>query len=255
MSLPAYMNWSGGKDSALALYHALRNPALHVTDLLTSVNAHYDRVSMHGVRVALLEQQAHRIGLPLTKLELPEMPDMAEYEAQMRATLAPLQAKGVQRAIFGDIYLEDLRRYREQQLAGIGLAAEFPLWQRPNAELLREYLELGFRAVVVCVNEKYLDQSFCGRELNADFLRDLPPGVDSCGENGEYHSFVFDAPYFSSPIPFERGEIVRRTYASPASTTCTPAEDPDSPAAAPAPSPFTTGFWYCDLLPVAPTAR
>lgn len=250
MPIPALMNWSGGKDSALALYHALRNPALRVTDLLTSVNAHYGRVSMHGVRVALLEEQARRIGLPLTKLELPEMPDMADYEARMRATLAPLQAKGIQRAIFGDIYLEDLRQYREQQLAGIGLGAEFPLWQRPNAELLREYLGLGFRAVVVCVNEKYLDQSFCGRELNADFLRDLPPGVDSCGENGEYHSFVFDAPYFSSPIPFERGDIVRRAYAAPAaSSVCTPDDNAEAP-----PAPFDTGFWYCDLLPVQQAA-
>jgi uncharacterized protein (TIGR00290 family) len=252
MLIPALMNWSGGKDSALALYHALRNPTLHVTDLLTSVNAHYGRVSMHGVRVALLEEQARRIGLPLTKLELPEMPDMADYEARMRATLAPLQARGIRRAIFGDIYLEDLRRYREQQLAGIGLAAEFPLWQRPNADLLREYLDLGFRAVVVCVNEKYLDQSFCGRELNADFLRDLPPGVDSCGENGEYHSFVFDAPYFSGPIPFERGEIVRRTYAAPAaaSSVCPPDDNAET-----APAPFDTGFWYCDLLPAEPVAR
>ncbi|WP_238388023.1 diphthine--ammonia ligase [Hymenobacter sediminis] len=246
MSFPTLMNWSGGKDSALALYHALLDPTLHVTDLLTSVNAHYGRVSMHGVRVALLEAQAQRIGLPLTKLELPEMPDMALYEQQMRATLAPLQAKGIQRAVFGDIYLEDLRHYREQQLAQVGMHAVFPLWQRPNADLLREYLDLGFRAVVVCVNEKYLDASFCGRLLDEDFLRDLPAGVDSCGENGEYHSFVFDAPYFSSPIPFQRGELVRRTYQAPASTTTDAASSED---AAPASSPFVTGFWYCDLLP------
>jgi uncharacterized protein (TIGR00290 family) len=243
------MNWSGGKDSALALYHALRDPRYHVTDLLTSVNAHYQRVSMHGVRVALLEQQAQRIGLPLTKLALPEMPEMADYERLMASTLAPLQARGIQHAFFGDIYLEDLRRYREQQLTQVGMQAVFPLWQRPNADLLREYLDLGFRAVVVCVNEKFLDASFCGRELNADFLRDLPPGVDSCGENGEYHSFVFDAPYFSAPIAFERGEIVRRTYQRPASdtTVCPPtADDADA-----APTPFDTGFWYCDLLPAA----
>ncbi|MCA8831223.1 Dph6-related ATP pyrophosphatase [Hymenobacter pini] len=251
MPTPAVMNWSGGKDSALALYHALRNPALTVTDLLTSVNAHYGRVSMHGVRVELLEAQAGRIGLPLTKLELPEMPDMAEYETRMRATLAPLLAREVQAGIFGDIYLEDLRQYREKQLAQVGLEAIFPLWQRPNAELLHEYLELGFRAVVVCVNEKYLDQSFCGRELDAEFLRDLPPGVDSCGENGEYHSFVYDAPYFSGPIPFERGDIVRRTYAAPtsSSTVCTPDDSAEAQ-----PKPFDTGFWYCDLLPVAETA-
>jgi uncharacterized protein (TIGR00290 family) len=223
------MNWSGGKDSALALYHALRDPNYQVTHLLTSINAHYQRVSMHGVRVALLEAQAQRIGLPLTTLALPESPGMDEYEQLMHAALAPLQAQGVSQAIFGDIYLEDLRVYREQQLARVGLGGIFPLWQRLTDDLLREYLDLGFQAVVVCVNEQHLDASFCGRLLNADFLRDLPPSVDACGENGEYHSFVFDAPYFSSPIPFERGEIVRRTYPAPV------------PGAAEA------GFWYCDL--------
>jgi uncharacterized protein (TIGR00290 family) len=251
MPAPTLMNWSGGKDSALALYHALRDPRYHVTDLLTSVNAHFRRVSMHGVRVALLAQQAQRIGLPLTQLELPETPDMAEYERLMTAALAPLQARGIGHAIFGDIYLADLRHYREQQLARVGMQAVFPLWQRPNADLLREYLDLGFRAVVVCVNEKYLDASFCGRELNADFLRDLPPGVDSCGENGEYHSFVYDAPYFSSPILFERGDIVRRTYQRPAAAaaTCAAAATADDSTALA--DPFATGFWYCDLLPVA----
>jgi uncharacterized protein (TIGR00290 family) len=237
---PALMNWSGGKDSALALYHALQDPGLHVTDLLTSVSQAYQRVSMHGVRVALLERQAERIGLPLTRLELPEMPDMAEYEHRMQTTLAPLQARGITHAIFGDIYLEDLRQYREQQLARIGLEAVFPLWQRPVQELLREYLALGFRAVVVCVNEQYLDRSFCGRLLDEEFLRDLPPGVDPCGENGEYHSFMFDAPYFSQPIAFERGEIVRRTYQVPAGSNGSNNTHPN---------PFDTGFWYCDLLP------
>lgn len=250
MPAPTLMNWSGGKDSALALYHALHDPRYHVTDLLTSVNAQYQRVSMHGVRVALLEQQAQRIGLPLTKLELPEMPGMDDYERLMKAALAPVQARGIQHAIFGDIHLEDLRHYREQQLARVGMQAVFPLWQRPAADLLREYLDLGFRAIVVCVNEKMLDASFCGRELDAEFLRDLPPEVDACGENGEYHSFVYDAPYFSAPIAVERGEQVRRTYAPPAAaqSTCYPPNGPDEAAPA-APDPYATGFWYCDLLP------
>ncbi|MBD2714947.1 diphthine--ammonia ligase [Hymenobacter sp. BT646] len=244
------MNWSGGKDSALALYHALQNPRYHVTDLLTSVNAQYQRVSMHGVRVALLEQQAQRIGLPLTKLELPEMPGMDDYERLMKAALVPLQARGIQHAIFGDIHLEDLRYYREQQLARAGMQAVFPLWQRPTADLLREYLDLGFRAIVVCVNEKMLDASFCGRELDAEFLRDLPPEVDACGENGEYHSFVYDAPYFSAPIAVERGELVHRTYAPPAVAQST-GYQPNGPdeAASATPDPYATGFWYCDLLP------
>lgn len=233
MAFPTLMNWSGGKDSALALYHALRHPDLHVSDLLTSVNAHYGRVSMHGVRVALLQAQAERIGLPLTQLALPELPDMAQYEHLMRATLAPLQARGIRHAVFGDIYLEDLRRYREQQLAQLGIEAIFPLWQRPNADLLREFFSLGFQAVVVCVNEQYLDASFCGRLLDEDFLRDLPSGVDSCGENGEYHSFVFDAPYFSRPIAFQWGELVRRSYPAPAGSGQTAAS-----------------FSYLDLLPL-----
>jgi uncharacterized protein (TIGR00290 family) len=230
MAVPVFMNWSGGKDSALALYHLLGDARYDVVHLLTSVNAHYQRVSMHGVRVALLEAQAARIGQPLTRLELPEAPDMAAYEQQMQATLGPLVAQGITHAAFGDIFLEDLRAYREQQLARLGLQAVFPLWQRPGADILREYLALGFRAIVVCVNEQYLDQSFCGRELDEAFLRDLPASVDPCGENGEYHSFVFEAPYFSAPIAVERGKIVRRTYPAPAGGG-------------------EAAFWYCDLLP------
>lgn len=229
-TVPVLMNWSGGKDSALALYHVLHDARYEVAHLLTSVNAHYQRVSMHGVRVALLEAQAARIGLPLTRLELPEAPDMADYERLMTAALAPSLARGIRHAVFGDIFLEDLRTYREQQLARVGMTGVFPLWQRSSADILREYLALGFRAIIVCVNARYLDESFCGRLLDENFLRDLPPGVDACGENGEYHSFVFDAPYFSSPIPFRKGDVVRRTYPAPAGGG-------------------EAAFWYCDLLP------
>ncbi|WP_223651470.1 adenine nucleotide alpha hydrolase [Hymenobacter psoromatis] len=233
MPTQALLSWSGGKDSALALHYARRDPRFCVAHLLTSVNAHYGRVSMHGVRVALLEAQAARIGLPLTQIRLPEALSMAEYDAAQQATFAGLRAQGVATAFYGDIFLEDLRAYREQQLVRAGLRGEFPLWQRPGAELLRELLDLGFRAIIVCVNERWLDASFCGRLLDADFLRDLPPGVDPCGENGEYHSFVFDAPYFSAPIPFEKGELVRRPYPTPAG----------SPLAGAA-------FWYQDLLSI-----
>jgi len=233
----ALMSWSGGKDSALTLHHALRNPDLNVTHLLTSVNAHYDRVSMHGVRLSLLEAQAERVGLPLTQLRLPEMPSMADYDQELFSTLSGLRQQGVRRAICGDIFLEDLRAYREQQLARVPLQGEFPLWQRGSQELLDEFWGLGFQAIVVCVNDRCLDASFCGRLLDRDFVRDLPPGVDPCGENGEYHSFVFDAPYFSQPIAVERGEMVRRTYQSP--TGNSGGED----------NPFAAGFWFCDLLP------
>lgn len=233
----ALMSWSGGKDSALALHHALRNPDLAVTHLLTSVNAHYDRVSMHGVRLALLEAQAERIGLSLTQLRLPEMPSMADYDQALFATLSGLHQQGVRRAIYGDIFLADLRAYREQQLARVPLQGEFPLWQRSSLEVLEEFWALGFQAIVVCVNDRHLDASFCGRLLDRDFVRDLPPGVDPCGENGEYHSFVFDAPYFSRPIPVVRGEVVRRTYQSPTGSSGG-VDDP-----------FAAGFWFCDLLP------
>ncbi|RZK11577.1 MAG: ATP-binding protein, partial [Hymenobacter sp.] len=181
--------------------------------------------------------QAERIGLPLTQLRLSEMPSMADYDQALMATLTSLHQKGVRHAIYGDIFLADLRAYREQQLARVPLQGEFPLWQRGSMELLYEFWELGFQAIIVCVNDRYLDASFCGRLLDRDFVRDLPPGVDSCGENGEYHSFVFDAPYFSRPIAVVRGEVVRRTYQSPTGNS---GGDND---------PFAAGFWFCDLLP------
>ncbi|WP_213019563.1 MULTISPECIES: adenine nucleotide alpha hydrolase [Hymenobacter] len=237
----ALVSWSGGKDSALALHYALHDPRYRVAHLLTSVNAHYERVSMHGVRVALLEAQASRIGLPLTQIRLPEMPGMAEYDQALLASLATLREAGVTTAVYGDIFLEDLRAYREAQLARAGLRGEFPLWRRASLQILRDFWALGFQAIVVCVNDRYLDASFCGRLLDEDFVRDLPPGVDPCGENGEYHSFVFDAPYFSAPIAFAKGELVRRTYAPAAGAAANPASAADGP--------FAAGFWYCDLLP------
>ncbi|MGI4875810.1 MAG: ATP-binding protein [Janthinobacterium lividum] len=230
----ALMSWSGGKDSALALHYAQHDPRYCVAHLLTSVNAHYERVSMHGVRVELLEAQAQRLGLPLTQLRLPEMPSMADYDQALLATLTGLQQQGVSQVIYGDIFLEDLRAYREQQLAQVPLQGVFPLWQRPSVDVLEEFWAAGFQAIVVCVNDRWLDKSFCGRLLDRDFVRDLPPGVDPCGENGEYHSFVFDAPYFSTPIAFERGELVRRVYQSPGGDAA-------------ADSPFAAGFWYADL--------
>ncbi|WP_262383873.1 adenine nucleotide alpha hydrolase [Hymenobacter lutimineralis] len=225
------MNWSGGKDAALALHCLRQDPDYQVTDLLTSVSAPHQRVAMHGVRVELLAAQARHLGLPFTQLCLPDMPDMAIYESWMRDTLAPLQAQGITHAAFGDIFLEDLRAYRERQLQLVGLQAVFPLWQRPSLELLEEFWQAGFQAIVVCVNEQLLGESFCGRLLDRDFVRDLPPGVDPCGENGEYHSFVFDAPYFPEPIAFRLGERVRRTYPALAQG----AEE--------------VGFWFQDLLP------
>ncbi|KUG07000.1 ATP-binding protein [Solirubrum puertoriconensis] len=239
----AVLSWSGGKDSALCLHHALQNPNLRLTHLLTTLNEHYRRVAMHGVRAELLEAQAERIGLPLVPVWLPEMPSMEVYEQRMSEALGYLATQGISTTVFGDLHLQDLRAYREQQLARVGWQAEFPIWHKPAADVMREFIDLGFRAVVVCVNDQHLDQSFCGRELDEQFLRDLPAGVDPCGENGEYHSFVYDAPYFSQPIAIAPGEQVHRTYR--------PATDPDTAnndCYRNEPNPFSAGFWYQDLL-------
>lgn len=241
----AVLSWSGGKDSALCLHHALRDPGLRLTHLFTTFNEHYRRVAMHGVRAELLEAQAERIGLPLLPIWLPEMPSMEVYEERMSAALHQLAAQHVRTAVFGDLHLQDLRTYREQQLARNGWQAAFPLWHKPAAELLAEFFDLGFKAIVVCVNEQQLDPSFCGRELDRDFIRDLPAGVDVCGENGEYHSFVYDAPFFSAPIAVQRGERLRRTY-QPAPGSRPDAQDD---CFRDRPDPFQAGFWYCDLLP------
>ena len=244
MKQPAIFNWSGGKDSALALYEVLQGGQYEVKTLLTTLSAPYQRISMHGVRAALLDRQAASLGLPCRKLFLPEMPSMAAYEQLMATALEELRGQGATAAVFGDIFLEDLRRYREEQLAKVALEAVFPLWGRPTAALIREFLGLGFKTITTCVNDKYLDQSFVGRVMDEAFLRDLPAHVDPCGENGEFHTFVFDGPLFREPVAFERGEIVHRRYAPP------PA--PDDPARdgadRPDPSPFDAGFWYCDLL-------
>ncbi len=232
----ALMNWSGGKDSALALYHSLLSGRWNVTTLLTSVNEQYGRVSMHGVRTELMATQADRLGIPLTMLRLSGNVSMAEYNVQMQTTLQELEEKGITHSIFGDIFLEDLRLYRETQLQRVNLTGEFPLWKRDTTELIHEFVDLGFRAVLVCVNEKQLSSEFVGRELDLDLLKDLPKTVDPCGENGEYHSFVYDGPIFSSPVSFIKGEVVRRTYTSSSNT-----DQPDGQ--------WDTGFWYQDLLP------
>lgn len=240
--MKTYMNWSGGKDSALALYHAQRQPELEVAALFTSVNAAFDRVSMHGVRRALLEQQARSIGLPLHTAELPEMPGMSDYERIMEARVQELKKQGFAAAIFGDIFLEDLKQYREEQLAKLQMPCLFPLWKRNSLELAHEFIALGFKAIVVCINGARLDKSFCGRILDHHFINELPQDVDPCGENGEYHSFVFDGPIFNQPILFTAGEQTYREYAPPRDEKdqCF-SSTPQQPA----------GFYFQDLVPVS----
>ncbi|MGY3091028.1 uncharacterized protein (TIGR00290 family) [Hymenobacter sp. UYAg731] len=246
MTQSAIFNWSGGKDSALALHKTRQSGHYKVQTLLTTISEPYQRISMHGVRTALLDRQTAALGLPCRKLLLPETPTMAAYEQLMAATMQDLKGAGATAAIFGDIFLADLRQYRENKLAELGLEAVFPLWGVPTAELIREFIGLGFKTITTCVNEKFLDQSFVGRVIDEDFLRDLPANVDPCGENGEFHTFVFDGPLFSQPIPFEKGEIVYRKYTAPAPPP-TDAADYDCAPANSDSSPFDTGFWYCDL--------
>jgi len=238
--MKAYINWSGGKDSSLALYHTLNDKNYSVEKLLTNVSGEYQRISMHGVREELLEQQATAIGIPLQKLVLTDQPSMIEYEEHMMRTMNQLQQERFTHSVFGDIFLEDLKIYRESQLTKVGMTAVFPLWKRNTTELIHEFIDLGFKTIVVCVNEKYLDKSFCGRIITEDFIRDLPENVDVCGENGEFHTFVFDGPIFNNPIAFAKGEIIYRKYAAPKqqSDNCfQPAVVEDY------------GFYFCDLLP------
>ena len=246
MSVPkkALFNWSSGKDSALALYKILRNPDFIIECLLTSVNQQYQRISMHGVRVKLLEAQAKSIGLPLKIMQIPEMPTMEAYDNVMSETLQEFKKQGITHSVFGDIFLEDLRKYRENQLAQIGFEGIFPLWKIPTPDLIQEFISLGFKTIVVCVNERYLDKSFVGRIIDQDFIKDLPENVDVCGENGEFHTFTFDGPLFSNPINFEIGELVYRKYEKPKNENSSDTACDTNTSEA-----FDFGFWYCDLIP------
>jgi uncharacterized protein (TIGR00290 family) len=212
--------WSGGKDSAMAL-HALREAnACSIAALLTTITDEHDRISMHGVRRVLLERQAESIGLPLHPVLIPPQCINATYEQRMREALEEHFERGVRKVAFGDIFLEDLRLYREKNLERVAMRAIFPIWKRDTRELARDFVRQWFRAVAVCVDPRVLDASFVGRELGASFFADLPPGVDACGENGEFHTFVFDGPIFKQPVRCRAGEKVMRD-----------------------------GFYFCDLLP------
>ena len=213
--------WSGGKDSAIALYEVRKGKKYQIAGLLVTISEEYNRVSMHGVPRSLVEQQAGSLGLPLEEVYIPSSSSMQEYESRMRQALTRFQREGVSSAVFGDIFLEEVRKYREDNLAKAGMKGIFPLWGRDTRELVRNFLVLGFRAIVTCVDAKVLDKGFIGRIIDEDFLTELPPGVDPCGENGEFHSFVYDGPIFRQSVGFSVGEIVLR----------------DS-------------FYFCDLIPI-----
>ncbi len=239
--IKAIFNWSGGKDSSLALYHILKDGNFDVTELMTTVNSKYNRISMHGVRNEFLFAQGKSIGIPVKEIRLPEMPTMQEYDETMKKVLSKLKKEKVTHSIFGDIFLEDLRNYRENRLKEVGLKAHFPLWKRNTTELVHEFLDLGFKTVVVCVKSELLSKDFTGRVIDRDFLKDLPKNIDPCGENGEFHTFVFDGPIFKEPIAYNLGEKVFKEYKAPKDkeNTCFSAATKK-----------TAGFHFCDLIPV-----
>lgn len=204
-------SWSGGKDSAMALYELKKSEHFEVVSLLTTVSEEYERISHHGVRVELLERQAEAIGIRLHKVYLPGAQcTNEEYEAIMTETMLGYKNEGVLTVGFGDIFLEDLRAYRERNLAKVGMNAIFPIWGRDTSVLVHTFIDLGFKAHLSCVEAKNLDESFAGRLIEAGLIRDLPEGVDPCGENGEFHSYVSDGPIFKWPVDLIVGEIVLR---------------------------------------------
>lgn len=216
-------NWSGGKDSAMAVYEIMNSEKpFEIISLLTTLTGDYDRISMHGVRRELLEKQAESLSIPLDKIYITKNGSNEDYENALKASLSAYKKQGVSTVAFGDIFLEDLKKYREDNLAKVSMSAIFPIWKKDTTYLANKFINVGFKNIITCVDTKYLDKDFAGRNFDEQFLADLPDNVDPCGENGEFHSFVYDGPIFQNRIPFKKGEIVLRDKR----------------------------FYYCDLLPV-----
>ena len=220
-----WLSWSSGKDSAWALHVLRQQGEFEITGLLTTVNSAFDRVAMHGTRRALVEMQAEAAGLPLIAIPLPWPCSNADYEQAMKQACDQALAQGVSAIAFGDLFLADVRAYRERQLQGTGLKPLFPIWEIPTRQLALQMIASGLRARLVCADPRQLDPGFVGREFNQQLLNDLPPGVDPCGENGEFHTFVYGGPMFCRALPVINGEKVERD-----------------------------GFWYADVLAAAPVS-
>jgi len=214
------MSWSGGKDSCLALYEIQQSTDYQVTALLTTMTQDYDRISMHGVRRVLLEEQAASLGLPLRQVLITKGATNQEYEAKLVESVSAYRDQRIDSIVFGDLFLEDIKVYRDQFLARHKLKGIYPVWLRDTSEFIREFISLGFKAIVTCVNGEVLSPSFAGINIDENFLLELPSHIDPCGENGEFHTFVYDGPNFKQPVKFSVGERVQRE-----------------------------GFWFCDLLP------
>ncbi len=239
-----FLSWSSGKDAAFSLWRLIQSgqkPDL----LLTTVNRDYGRVSMHGLRIELLRLQSRRAGIPLLEIPLAADVDMETYNRTMLQYLQQLKSEGFTRGCFGDIFLEDLKEFRIRQMKSAGFSTCFPVWGEDTHQMGLDIIRSGIKAVVVTVNANKLDRSFVGRNYDESFLNDLPDDVDPCGENGEFHTFVYDTPFFDSPIPFTRGETVFRSYK--------PCKDEDSKQFDRSGNnqnrAWDTGFWYCDILP------
>jgi uncharacterized protein (TIGR00290 family) len=220
MAKSVLMSWSGGKDSVLALHKIIGMDGYEVEALITTVTAEFDRVSMHGVRRTLLHAQASSLGLPLEEVWIPKDASNEVYEAQVKAMLLKHRDKGIEDVAFGDLFLQDIRSYREDRLAQIEMRGLFPLWGQDTSKLAVEFIERGFRAVVCCTDPKTLGKEFCGKEFDHSFLESLPSSVDPCGENGEFHTFVYAGPNFKNEVAITKGEVV-----------------------------FRGGFYFADLLP------
>lgn len=216
------LSWSGGKDCALTLYEIQKTGNCEISALLSTVTKDYDRISMHGIRRVLLEQQVTSLGFPLEKVLISKNASNDEYESEMRAVLERYLAAGVSAVVFGDIFLEDVRKHREENLSKIKMKGLFPIWRRDTAELAETFIDLGFKAIITCVDSKALDETFVGRVFDKQFLSELPSNVDPCGENGEFHSFVYEGPIFQEKILHTVGEVILRD----------------------------NRFYYCDLIPV-----
>jgi uncharacterized protein (TIGR00290 family) len=202
------LSWSGGKDSCMAAYQLLASQKYQIASLLTTVTEEYDRISMHGVRRSLLEQQADSLGVPLHPIAIPKDCPNEIYEARMREAVEHFKARGITKVAFGDLFLQEVKQYRDERLAQAGMTGLYPIWMRDTAELVRTFIGLGFRAILCCVDTQAIDASFAGREIDQALLEDLPDSADPCGENGEYHSFVYAGPIFKRPIPCRAGERV-----------------------------------------------
>ncbi len=208
---PVVLSWSGGKDSTMAGYHLLASQKYEIAALLTTVTEDYDRISMHGVRRELLERQAGSLAIPLHTVMIPKECTNEIYEARMSEAFSHFKARGITQVAFGDLFLQDVKHYRDERLAQAGMTGLYPIWMRDTDELVRTFIGLRFKAILACVDTHAIDASFAGREIDHRLLRELPETADPCGEYGEYHSFVYDGPIFKYPIACKAGERTLRS--------------------------------------------